>query len=95
MKVLLIAMLAILILSRTAYAEHHDVYGIFITDEGSAKIQIKECSGESVLGYETGLCVSDMFRIKLFLGPKTIKVNFDCQVPFKCTKGQLDSHHPK
>lgn len=51
MKVHLIAMLAILILSRTAYAEHHDVYGIFITDEGSAKIQIKECEGGVPCGY--------------------------------------------
>jgi len=51
MKKILVITLAILILSDIAHADSHDVYGTFITDEGSAKIQIKDCGDGSPCGH--------------------------------------------
>ena len=51
MKTLLILTLTIAALSKAAAAEYHDIYGTFVTDEGSAKIQIEDCGDETPCGY--------------------------------------------
>ncbi|MEP2987902.1 MAG: hypothetical protein ABJN65_17810 [Parasphingorhabdus sp.] len=33
------------------YENRHDVYGTFVTDEGSAKIRIEDCGDETLCGY--------------------------------------------
>jgi len=50
MKAFLFATLAMINIFGTVHAEHHDVYGTFITDEGSAKIQINDCGDGSPCG---------------------------------------------